>query len=183
MDTVEWEVSAWFEYLEDSQKELVLLSRELLKREQTTKTAFSDYGFVVFPMSKAYEGFLKQYFYDLALIDTPTFEGRRFRIGRALNPDIRRSQRDEFWLYDDLEHLCGAALAHELWETWLECRNRVFHFFPVGEQVVTLERAEHMVDRLSSAFSAAVMCHDSTNTVKRIRKSLPNHTQSLHPGI
>lgn len=183
MNTAEWEETAWFQYLDQSQQKLVTLSGELLEREKKDSSDFFEYSFIIFPLSKAFEGFLKQYFYDLALIDTPTFEGRRFRVGRALNPDIRRSQRDEFWLYDDVEHLCGEETARELWETWLECRNRVFHFFPSGEKAITLARAEQLLHKLAAAMAAAVACYDSTGTVKRIRSSLHSHTQSLQSGI
>jgi hypothetical protein len=159
----------WFIYLDSKQQQLVELSFQLLEREQQLNSNFSDYAFMVFPMAKAYEGFLKNYFYDLALIDTSAYEGRRFRVGRALNPDISRNQRDEFWLFDDLEHLCGTSLARALWETWLECRNRVFHYFPKSEQALTLARAEEYLGRLESVMAEAIACYAENSPVKRTR--------------
>lgn len=170
-----WQGEPWFEYLGPKQQQLVLLAFQLLEREKELQSNFIEYAFIVFPMSKAYEGFLKQYFFELALIDTGTFEGKRFRVGRALNPDIRRSQRDEFWLYDDLEHLCGEPMARELWETWLECRNRVFHFFPAGkEPTVTLERAETLLNRVREAMEQAVACYDGSTVVAKLKTTLTN---------
>ncbi len=118
----------------------------------------SDYAFIVFPIAKAYEGFLKEFLYALELIDQRTFEGKRFRIGRALNPDINENQRDEWWLYDDVSRLCGDALASTLWNAWLECRNRVFHYYPMTVTALSLTQAHACIVELSQAIESAVAC-------------------------
>lgn len=150
--------SSTIEYLHERHRMLIEVAYELYNREQENPGLFVDYSFIVFPIAKAYEGFLKLYFYDLELIDKKTYEGKRFRIGRALNPDVYREQRDEDWLYDDLVQLCGEAVARDLWETWLECRNRVFHFFPLSENKLTLEQAKERIDQVSASIEAAVQC-------------------------
>jgi hypothetical protein len=160
---------SWFAYLDTKQQQLVELSFQLLERERSLSSTYPDYAFMVFPMAKAYEGFLKNYFYDLALIDTSTYEGRKFRVGRALNPDISRNQRDEFWLFDDVEHLCGTSLARELWNTWLECRNRVFHYFPKSEQPLTLERSAEYLERIREVMTDAIACYSENAPVRRAR--------------
>lgn len=132
--------TTWYNYLDIHQRELVDVSFTLLQKKDLL-AGLKDFSFLVFPMSKAYEGFLKKIFYDLQLINRETYQGRRFRIGRAFNPDVREYQRDEDWLYDDVERKFGKDVARQLWNTWLECRNRVFHFFITEKQALNLEEA------------------------------------------
>ena len=132
--------AAWFNYLSDWQQDLVETSF-VLSEKKTELGELNDFSFIIFPMAKAYEGFLKKMLYDLKLITESTYFSRRFRIGRALNPDINYNQRDAWWLYDDIARELGEDLARELWEAWLKCRNRVFHFFPNGKQQITWEEA------------------------------------------
>ena len=110
--------TTWYNYLDIHQRELVDVSFTLLQKKDLL-AGLKDFSFLVFPMSKAYEGFLKKIFYDLQLINRETYQGRRFRIGRAFNPDVREYQRDEDWLYDDVERKFGKDVARQLWNTWL----------------------------------------------------------------
>ena len=157
--------SQWFSLVKDQQKKLITTAVDLYEREYSlgsnglqTTTKFSDYSFIVFPMSKAFEGFLKQRFYDFRLIDKKTFEGKRFRIGKALNPDLHERSRDEYWLFDDLEKMCGKELAVELWDTWLTCRNRVFHFFPLTDNTFSLETAGKHLLKISNSMKMLMEC-------------------------
>ncbi len=150
--------SAFINRLDVQLQQLVELSYTLLYREKNSTEKFPDYSFIVFPAAKAYEGFLKIYLFDLQLISERTFEGKRLRIGRTLNPDVHVNQRDEYWLYDDLERLCSKELAQELWETWLQCRNKVFHFFPKDVSPLSLLQAEENLDRLQGAMTKALEC-------------------------
>lgn len=155
----------WYSYIQPTQQRLIELSYHLYDRESNAPGAFDDYAFVVFPMAKAYEGFLKQYFYDSKLITEEVFKSKKFRIGRALNPDVHFNQRDEDWLYDNVERTCGKAVAQQLWQTWLTCRNRIFHFFPEETQPVTLATAAKDLELLSQAMEAAVQCQIEMNRV------------------
>ena len=148
----------WFLHTPPEQQELIRVSLYLYQRESESKVVLSDYSFIVYPMAKAYEGFLKQYLYDLQLINQSTFEGKRFRIGRALNPDVHFNQRDEFWLYDDLERQCGAEFAKKIWVTWLECRNQIFHFFPRQYKPLSLTDAAEKLELLASSMADAYHC-------------------------
>lgn len=148
----------WFLQLPEEQQKLIELSIVLYEREQKLGTQLTDYSFIIFPIAKAYEGFIKQYLYDLHLISQNTFEGRRFRLGRALNPDIRESQRDEFWLFDDLANMCGEQIARSMWETWLECRNRIFHYFPSRNVQLTLTAAGSRLQLLDETITNAYQC-------------------------
>lgn len=148
----------WFVKLDQDQQNLIKLSEFLLEREQMSQAILTDYAFVVFPVAKAYEAFLKQYLYDLQLIPQHTYESNKFRIGRALNPDIRESQQDEFWLYDNVEQLCGGGVARELWQTWLNCRNKVVHFFPLETHRVSLTQAEDKLNQILITMDMAFHC-------------------------
>jgi len=53
---------SWYLQMQTWERELVRTSVELFAREERMHSFFADYSFVVFPMSKAYEGFLKQLF-------------------------------------------------------------------------------------------------------------------------
>lgn len=149
---------SWFSQLPKDQQELIELTIVLYEREQTLNSTLVDYSYIMFPFAKAYEGFLKHYLFDMGLISQKTFEGKRFRIGRALNPDIRDSQRDEFWLFDDVSQLCGQQLARALWETWLECRNRIFHYFPDRNVHLSLTAVESHLQLLDETISSAYQC-------------------------
>jgi hypothetical protein len=153
----DYSTSSWFKYLSPRQQDLVKVSYQLLATYQKAEK-LEDYGFVVFSMSKAYEGFIKKYLLDLNLIDQKTYQSRKFRIGRSLNPDINARQRDEWWLYDDVAKACKEVVARELWETWLECRNRVFHFFPEKKGQLSLEEAAAKLNKMKMAMEVAVAC-------------------------
>jgi len=148
----------WFDQLSPWQKELVQISLELYEREERMNSAFSDYSFILFPAAKAYEGFLKQYLFDFGLINAVTYADKRFRIGRALNPDVNPMKRDEWWLFDDVKKLCGPEIAKAIWQTWLECRNQVFHYFPHNERRLTLSEAASKFSMVLSTMEQATHC-------------------------
>lgn len=152
------ETKGWFLSLEPTQQIMVKQTLELYDRELRLDSNLHDYSFLVFPMSKAYEGFLKKYLLDMDLITQSVYEGKRFRIGRALNPDVYHDQRDKYWLYDDLSQACGEELARQLWETWLQCRNRVFHYFPLHQNVLDLDTAEEYLLILMTTMEKAFYC-------------------------
>lgn len=118
----------------------------------------SDYSFVVFPMAKAYEGFLKLYFRRHNLLNEKHFQSRHFRIGRSFNPDLPRKFKDDVWLFDDVANLCGPDLARRMWEVWVDGRNHLFHFFPDGKYQLTLSEAEVLVNRFLKLMEEALTC-------------------------
>ena len=63
----------WYEYLDKFQQELVSVSFALTNKEPAL-IGLTDYAFMVFPMAKAYEGFLKKIFFDVCNF----FNGFRF---------------------------------------------------------------------------------------------------------
>lgn len=149
----------WFEQIPERPKKLLTLALDLFQREASLEEKLYDYSFVVFPAAKAFEGFLKHYFFTQGLITKRTYESKRFRIGRALNPDIHPKGRDEYWLYDDVSSRCGSDIAVELWDTWLTCRNQVFHFFPSKDSTLTEIEAQRKLEKVLSAIRATILCH------------------------
>lgn len=164
--------SSWFKYLDTFQQNLiktsVYLSEHFSKEEQND---INDFSFIVFPMSKAYEGFLKKMLLDLQLISHKVYYGRRFRIGRALNPDVRPEQRDKWWLYDDLCRIFNEELAREVWQAWLQCRNHVFHFFPNGEKELNLDEAVACLKKMQLLMSTVVELLTKRNENKKTIES------------
>lgn len=147
---------AWFSYLSIDQQNLATTAYALL--EQGEREQVSDYSYVVFPMAKAYEGFLKKYFFELGLISMQTYESRRFRVGRAFNPDLNSTQQDDLWIFDDVARMCGLALAREMWDAWIECRNQVFHYFPLQNRALSLAQADAKLQQLASVMEGAIRC-------------------------
>lgn len=149
---------SWYTYLTPQQQHLALTTERLLQTARDGAVIYPDYSFVIFPLAKTYEGFLKKLLLELDLISQEAYLSKRFRIGRALNPDVHMDQRDQYWLYDDVTRVCGTDLAKSLWETWLECRNRVFHSFPKDESGVSLEKAARCVEVLATTMQDAMSC-------------------------
>lgn len=161
---------SWFQYLDPWQKNLVKTSFHL-SEQFNNDNYINDFSFVVFPMAKAYEGFLKKILLDLQLINHKVYYGRRFRIGRALNPDVSPNQRDQWWLFDDLSRIFNQDLAREIWQTWLECRNHVFHFFPNGEKVLSLGEATACLNKMQEVMKQTVELIEKNNENKKTIES------------
>lgn len=155
--TTALEHKRWYEYLTPEAKSLARVSFTLLESDLPTETT-ADHSFIVFSLSKAYEGFLKQFLHELGLISKDTYKDRYFRIGRALNPDVRKNQRDRYWLYDDVARRCGKETARNLWEAWLQSRNQLFHYFPSKLKIISKAEAQEKVMLLVSAMDDAVSC-------------------------
>lgn len=155
----------WWHYLDEAMKKLIEESWFLLEREeQEHQQGLMDYSFVVFPVAKAYEGFLKKVLFDAGLITDYQLRGRHFRIGRSLNPDLPIRFRDEDWLFDDLDSLFSGNgevnLARNVWEAWSKGRNRVFHYFTDQECMMSLVEARDRLELFMDVFQRVVGCRD-----------------------
>lgn len=151
----DFESEGWWSYLDESQRELLKESFLLLEREEGSKDQWHDYAFVVFPAAKAYEGFLKKLFLDLKFLSKESYEGDRFRIGRALNPNLERELRGES-IYDKLKESCNEELPEQLWQTWKKSRNLLFHWFPWHKNAISLPEARERVEMVVAAIRTAV---------------------------
>ena len=141
------------------QRQLLEEAWYLVEREKTqTKTLqMVDYSFLVFTAAKAYEGFLKTYFYQMGLISRSAYFSLHFRIGKALNPDLPTKYRDEYWLFDDLCTVVGEDLARRLWSTWKLARNQVFHFESGGANQLSLDEAQERVEAVLETIEATAL--------------------------
>lgn len=147
------EKKPWWNYVHEDLRELLLESVFLLKNVgeweksvTSEKHVFHDYSFIVFPAAKAYEGFLKTLFLDLGFIEEDDFYGKRFRIGRALNPSLDRRYRRKESVYDRLVEFCdGKELAERMWNTWKRARNLLFHWFPNEKNAIDFNEAKERV--------------------------------------
>lgn len=157
------EEKPWWSYLGEDVQKLILTSELIYDAVKGWgadlpggKNKFHDYSFVIFPASKAYEGFLKKLFLDMGFINKDDYYGKHFRIGKSLNPSLPKELRRES-VYDKIVHYCnGPELADKLWETWRQCRNLPFHWFPDKKNTLTLpeaaDRMKMIVDAIDEAF-------------------------------
>ncbi|QQS39171.1 hypothetical protein IPM62_00965 [Candidatus Woesebacteria bacterium] len=167
------EQAVWWDYLENDLKELlmqsVLLWETAVKWQEklaTKKKGFHDYAFIVFPAAKAYEGFLKTLFLDMGFITKKEYQGKRIRIGKALNPTLYQQEikkntryvrlRKKISVYDKIIEYCGGPyLADVLWTTWKECRNMLFHWYPSEKNAIDFDEAESRVMQIINTMNLA----------------------------
>ena len=156
MNIEDLESKIWWSYLEEDLQELLKTAVLLAVEVSKWKQKFHDYSFIVFPASKAYEGFLKKLFLDMGFISEEEFLGRRFRIGKALNPSLNRSRYKRQSVYDKIEKFCGGKkLANTLWDTWKNCRNLLFHWFPNERKAISYDQAVQKIGQVVSSIDAA----------------------------
>lgn len=153
----------WWSYIHEDLQELLKESFLMIKifgkkDDKILKEIedFHDFAFIVFPAAKAYEGFLKTLFLDLGFIDSEDYYGKRFRIGKALNPSLDTYLRQKESVYDKLvTYIGGRELADTLWETWKMARNLLFHWFPNEKNVVTFGEAKERVESILTTIDLA----------------------------
>lgn len=120
-------------------------------------TDLSDYSFVVFPFAKVYEGFLKKLFLQIGAIDEYQYNNDRWRVGRALNPQLEKDLRHTESVYDRIvEHCNGVSLADKLWQAWKKGRNQIFHFWPGRSKELSLVEAKEIVGEIEAAMETAL---------------------------
>ena len=110
----------------------------------------NDYSFLVSPIAKAYEGYLKDFFLKTRIIDRYNYESDRFRVGKTLNPSLRYKR---FSIYQKLANLNeeGEELAEKLWTAWKYGRNEIFHYFPNKIKYLSRNEAEDRIKMLLEA--------------------------------
>lgn len=153
----------WWGYIEEDLQELLVATEFLVNTVKSWggdmphgSRVFHDYSFVVFPIAKAYEGFLKKMFLDLGFITEEDYKGKRFRIGKALNPFLEKDLRGRESVYDKIVKYCGGKeLADKLWEAWTNGRNLVFHWFPEEKRVVDFNEAQGKIKLIIEAMDMA----------------------------
>jgi hypothetical protein len=153
-------MSGFETFLDEGMRDLLgesdyLVEREVARINEGNKP-LHDYGFVVFPAAKAYEGFLKKLFWELKFINRAQYFGDKFRIGRALNPNLPVRYRWD-WVYEKLIAYCGTQrLVQDMWEVWKMARNEVFHFFPGHARFISLSEAEALVAKIKDTMEKSL---------------------------
>ena len=150
-------------YVHDDLKELLkqtFLLMKLVERDEKELSPgsrkFHDYAFVIFPAAKAYEGFLKTLFHDMGFISDEEYFGKRFRIGKALNPALENHLREKESVYDKLTSFCqGNELPNALWETWKKGRNLLFHWFPNEKNAIDFLEAKNIFQEITDTMDLA----------------------------
>lgn len=166
----------WFRFLDHSMRDLASTSYILLNQfterphsrdnidalrirdDTASRSLIHDFSFIVFPLAKAYEGFLKKWLFANHLIDENDYLSDHFRLGKALNPSLEKRFRDRDYVYDKIVANCSDPhLADRLWDAWKQCRNLVFHYFPNHQHFLsTAAEAQARLDQLDSVMSAAL---------------------------
>lgn len=135
-------------YLKNDQDQLIDDVQNILNYLQ--ENHINDYSFVVAPAAKAYEGYLKDFFFDLDIIDEYSYHSDRFRVGKTLNPSLRYKRFSIFKKLSDLsDH--GEQLAEKLWSAWKQGRNEIFHYFPGNVKKLTRVQAEDCITLILKA--------------------------------
>ena len=150
------EKRSWWKYTHADLKDLIKESYLLIEKSANWQEKFHDYAFLIFPAAKAYEGFLKTIFHDMGFISDEEFYGKRFRIGKALNPALEENLREKESVYDKLANFCrGKDLPNALWDTWKEGRNLLFHWFPNERNVITFPEAQSIFQKILDTMDLA----------------------------
>lgn len=113
-----------------------------------------DYSFLVAPMAKAYEGYLKDFFLKIGLIDQVIYNSDRFRVGKTLNPSLRYKRFSIFQKLADIDQ-SGEELAEKLWDAWKQGRNETLHYFPHNLKKLNKEEAIERIDQMLEAIIKA----------------------------
>lgn len=135
-----------------SQDQIELLKDTQTVMERLEQDHISDYSFLVAPIAKAYEGYLKDFFLKIKIIDKKQYHSDHFRVGKTLNPSLRYKK---FSIYQKLTNISekGEELAEILWSAWKHGRNQIFHYFPGQLEKLTRTDAQ---DRINTVLKAII---------------------------
>ena len=148
MHDIETKNKAFWDYLSQTQKDLILEGRYIMYEViKDHAYQFKDYSFLVFPFAKAYEGFLKQLLMDVKFISHLDYISDHYRLGKMLSPNllIRLGDRS---LYRRIRDTAGPELADKIWTSWKVGRNQIFHYFSHNTKGFTFAYAEVIIDEL-----------------------------------
>jgi hypothetical protein len=155
MQTIDRESALW-EYLPDEIRGLITDGEELIDHAvKHGENGSTDFSYLVFSFSKAYEGFLKRLFLDLDLIQEDAYYGDDIRIGRILNPGFLKDKKNIFGKLCKPNHT-GEDVAHKMWSIWRKGRNQVFHYFPHNFRRLSYDESLEIITEIIDAMSSAV---------------------------
>lgn len=162
------EDSKLWKFLSSEEQALARDGAHLIKdRELHGDIELSDYSYLVFPFAKLYEGFLKDLFLSLSVIDYRHYTSDHFRIGKVLSPNlVRRLGRNS--AYGQLRERFSDELPRSLWDIWKRGRNLVFHYYPHNNQSLSEREAKEIVVEIIDTMNTALLV---TNAKPIARKS------------
>ncbi|MBU0649720.1 hypothetical protein KJ605_00740 [Patescibacteria group bacterium] len=144
-------------YLSCEQKGLVEDGELLIEQAHKMPRGVSDFSYLVFPFSKAYEGFLKKLFLDMRLMRPEDYYGEDIRIGKILNPHFTKEHGSVY------NRVCKSGVSNgenlvaaKLWETWKKGRNLVFHYFPHNFRRLSYDEAKQLIEDIIYAMNFAM---------------------------
>lgn len=139
-------------YLNQEQNKLILDIKTIFAVLQ--QDHIYDYSFIVSPAAKAYEGFLKDFFLKINIIDDYSYHSDRFRVGKTLNPSLRYKRFSIYQKLIDIDEN-GEQLAEKLWNAWKFGRNEIFHYFPGTLKNLSRDEAEDRINLILDAIISA----------------------------
>jgi hypothetical protein len=147
--------SPLWNYISDHVKGLLVDGEYLVEHASENPKNISDYSYLVFPFSKAYEGFLKKLFLDLDMIKEDAYYGDEIRIGRILNPHFIHEHENVFkkLVADDKNE---NDFVERMWKIWQNGRNKVFHYFPHNFRKLSLKEAKELIEEILDVMNTAV---------------------------
>ncbi len=155
-------------YMSEGQQNLIKQGYYLLEHvEKDKQVAFNDYSFVVFPFAKAYEGFLKEFFLDIGFITEKDYFSDHFRVGKVLSPHLAKQLKKKS-VYQRVSVEMSRELADNMWETWKNGRNEVFHYFPHNLRSLTLDEAKDIIFHIVNTMEKALESMQISKLKKRL---------------
>lgn len=147
--------SVLWAYLAGEIKGLIVDGELLLDHAGEFTNGVSDFSFLVFPFSKAYEGFLKRLFLDLRLIREDDYFSDDIRIGRILNPGYVH-EHTSVYKKICLHQKTHPDLSNKLWYIWKKARNQVFHYFPHNFRKLSYNEALELIREIIGVMEITV---------------------------
>jgi hypothetical protein len=150
--------SVLWNYLSEEIQDLIKDGEMIVEESGNFKHKISDFSYLVFPFSKAYEGYLKRLFLDLNLLREDDYYGEDVRIGRILNPGYIHELSSVYKkiCLDTKSKQGGNEVSKVLWDAWKRGRNQVFHYFPHNFRKLSYDEALDVITQLLSAMDLAV---------------------------
>lgn len=138
----------FWNYLSQNQRDLILEGNYLMNDViRHNNYHFKDYSFLIFPYAKAYEGYLKQLFYDIKFMNHLDYISDHFRLGKMMSPHLVDHLGDRS-LYRQIKERTTKELADMVWDTWKLGRNQIFHYFPHNVRGVSFEEAQEIINTI-----------------------------------
>lgn len=149
------EGSRLWQFMSREERALLRDGEHLIEDRNQHTIALSDYSYLVFPFAKLFEGFLKDLFLSLSIIDYRQYTSDHFRIGKALSPNLVR-RLGPHSAYGQLKARFGDELPVSLWNAWKRGRNLVFHYYPHNYRSLDEREAKEVALEIVEVMSRAL---------------------------